>query len=61
MIMNAKTPNKIVSLSRPLKGENKSMFTNDSKEVMCSYSSVNIKKYNPRTMWMSKLQIYTNP
>jgi hypothetical protein len=56
-MINAKTPNKIVSLSISLKGENRSMFTNDNKEVMGNYSSVNIKKYNPRSMWIPKLQI----
>ena len=38
-MIKAKIVNRIVSLSLSLKRENKSMFNNDCKEVICGYSS----------------------
>jgi hypothetical protein len=43
-MIKAKIPNRRVSLSLSLKRENKSMFANDSKEIICGYSSQKILK-----------------
>lgn len=34
------------------------MFTNESKEIICGYSSVNFKKYEPRAVESKTTNIY---
>ena len=43
-MIKAKIPNRTVSVSLSLKRENKSMFKNDCKEIICGYSSLKTLK-----------------